>query len=119
MSARKIVVRTTSAKERSAARSSAPTLARTRRVCAATSPSIIWPVAGSMGIWPEMNSSCPARTAGEYGPMAAGASGLETACFIIERSKSGCLDDLLRAQAPGADLEALDPAVDHGAHQLQ
>ena len=57
-------------------------LSSTRRVCAAMSPSTIWPVAGSSGTWPDTNSSWPARRAGEYGPMAFGASGLEMACFI-------------------------------------
>ena len=43
------------------------------------------PVAGSSGTWPETNSSWPARTAGEYGPIAFGASGLEIACSCVDR----------------------------------
>ena len=85
-------------------------LSSTRRVCAAMSPSTSCPVAGSSGTWPDTNSSCPARTAGEYGPIAFGASGLETACFIA--ALLGGLDDLVRAQAAGADPHPLDAAVD-------
>ncbi len=53
-------------------------LSRTLRVSVAMSPETMVPVAGSSGIWPEMNRRLPARRAGEYGPMAAGAFGLET-----------------------------------------
>jgi hypothetical protein len=37
------------------------------------------PVAGSIGTWPEQNSSPPDRTAWLYGPAGAGASGAITA----------------------------------------
>src|SRR5436190_16779552 len=67
-----------------------------------------------------------------------GAAGLEMACFgmltdhnvqRIPRLLSGCvdrraessrrLDDLIRAQAPRAHAEALDPAVDQRPHRLK
>src|SRR4051812_3197167 len=40
------------------------------------------PVAGSIGTWPDTNSMLPAAIAGEYGPMAFGAFGLEIAVGI-------------------------------------
>ncbi len=43
--------------------------ARLRR---AMSPSTMRPVAGSSGTWPETNSSWPARSAAEYGPIGFG-----------------------------------------------
>jgi hypothetical protein len=46
------------------------------------SPSTMFPVAGSSGTCPETKSRLPARTAGEYGPIAFGAFGLETAVGI-------------------------------------
>ena len=61
----------------------------------------------------------PARIACEYGPMAVGASGLETACFMPIRGLLGGLDDLARAQAARADADALDAAVDHRADRLE
>ena len=82
MSARNTVVLTTASKPTPAAPSIAPTFSRTRRVCAAMSPSTSVPVAGSSGIWPEQKRNGPATIAWEYGPMAAGAPGLATACRI-------------------------------------
>src|SRR5215218_5667369 len=78
------------------------------------SPETIWPVAGSIGTWPETKSSEPARTACEYGPIASGADVVETACRT-----SGRLDDLARLQAARAYAQALDTAIDHGANALE
>ena len=72
-------------------------------------------VAGSSGIWPETNSSDPARTAWEYGPIAAGADDVETA----SRMWSGGLDDLAGPQAARADPQPLDSAVHQGANALE
>ena len=54
-------------------------LAKTRSVCARTSPSTTAPVDGSIGTCPDTNSRSPTLTACEYGPMAAGALGVLTA----------------------------------------
>ena len=76
MSARKMVVFTTLAKLAPAAASTAPRLSSTCRVCAAVSPSITVPVAGSSAICPLQNtirwSPTGTTTAWEYGPIAAG-----------------------------------------------
>ena len=67
MSARNTVVRTTCSKEAPPAFRISPMFWKTRCVCAAMSPSMTLPVAGSIGTWPETNSSEPARIACEYG----------------------------------------------------
>ena len=59
----------------------------TRSVCAATSPGTIWPVAGSSGICPLRKTSPPARTACEYGPIAAGASFVAMGCRASSSSR--------------------------------
>ena len=56
--------------------------------------------------------------------MAGGAEGVETACRTRLGRLDGlvraqALDHLVRAQAPGADAQALDAAVDERAHLLQ
>ena len=73
MSARKQVVFTTLSNEVPLASRIAPTLATLWRACSSMVAPAISPVAGSMGIWPEVNSRFPTDTACEYGPMAAGA----------------------------------------------
>src|SRR6516225_3545863 len=90
-------------------------LVRTRSVCGTIPPSTSWPVAGSNGICPEMNSSSPARMAWEYGPIACGAWGVLTAVC----GTSGGLDDFVRAEATRADAQALRAAIDDRADRLQ
>src|ERR1041385_5771762 len=53
-----------------------------RSVCALTSPSITFCVAGSMATWPETKTKPLAFTAWENGPMEAGASGVDTMFFM-------------------------------------
>src|SRR5437762_8595311 len=91
----------------------------TRRVCAATSPSTIEPVAGSRAIWPEAKSRWPARIACEYGPIAWGASGLETDVFAMSRMALCRLHHLVRSQTAGADANSSGAAVHDGADGLQ
>src|SRR5512135_825907 len=74
MLARKTVVFTTFDRDDPAASRIARMFSSTRRVCAAMSPSIIWLINGSIGIWPAVNIKLPARIACEYGPIACGAS---------------------------------------------
>ena len=52
-------------------------------VCSAMPPGTKAPVLGSIGICPEVNSMLPTRIACEYGPMAAGASGVDTADLAL------------------------------------
>ena len=80
---------------------------KTRWVCAAISPSTICPVAGSIGTWPETNSSEPARMACEYGPIAFGRRRESRR----PGASSGRLDDLARLQAARADTQTPDAAV--------
>src|SRR5215471_9494248 len=62
----------------------------------------------------------PARMAGEYAPMALGASGDETTVlWMATTTASGGLGDLARAQAPRADADPAGRAVDQGLHRLQ
>src|SRR5450759_223947 len=93
----------------------APTFSSTRRDCARTSPSTNPPVVGSTGICPETNRKSPARMAWEYGPMAAGAAWVETACGI----RSGSLYDLAGTQAPSAHAQPLGSAVDRRTDRLE
>src|SRR3546814_8509687 len=65
--------RATSSSEPPAASQTAPGLSHARLACAAMSPATSSPVAGSIGIWQDMETVSPQRTACEYGPMAAGA----------------------------------------------
>ncbi len=51
--------------------------------------------------------------------MAAGADDVEIASRMCGVSASGGLDDLARAQAAGADADALNAAIDHRADPLQ
>ena len=82
------------------------------------------PVAGSSGTWPDTNSSWPARTAGEYGPIAFGASGLEIALFIraieLARAAYAALIDLAceRRQRVQTRIRLMPPLIDR-PHRLQ
>ena len=83
----------------------------TRRVCAAMSPSTSRPVAGSMGTWPEMNSSCPARSAGEYGPMAFGASAARDGGFTIGRVHAALTTLFDRRQRVQTRIRLMPPLI--------
>src|SRR5450759_4505292 len=78
MSVRYTVVLTTLFKDDPELSSTALRFSSTRSVCAAMSPSTILPVAGSRGIWPLRKAKPFETTAWEYGPIAAGALGVET-----------------------------------------
>jgi len=54
------------------------------------------PVAGSSGICPEKYTVLPARTACEYGPMAAGAWSVWMICLVIRDS---CVDIRILSRA--------------------
>jgi len=74
---------------------------------------------GSIGICPETNSRLPARMAGEYAPIALGASGEETTLRVTATTLSGGLGYLARAQAARADPNAPHRTVDERLHRLQ
>src|SRR5690606_38013222 len=116
--------------DRPAAARTAPRFCSTWVVCAAVSWPTMAPVAGSTGIWPETNRKSPCRMAWLYGPMAAGASGVETASRPSRGGSVGgmgdCrepglggLDHLVGSDAPGAHAKPADPAVHDGANPLQ
>src|SRR5439155_22265153 len=108
---RKIVVLTTLSKLSPSALKTAAMLSNTRRVCAAISPGTIWPDLGSSGIWPLQKRNLPLRTACEYGPIAAGASFVETIFFmspIVTANPTGTMN--------GRDFES--PSGEEGVREL-
>src|SRR5258708_9574665 len=114
MSARKTPAATTWSNEAPAAARMAPIFLKTWCVCASIPPDTRLPVDGSLGICPDRNSRFPALIAWEYGPIAAGAFGVETAWRTLRG-----LDDLAGPQAARADAHPLDAAVDHRADALK
>src|SRR3954447_22930590 len=80
MSARKIVVFTTSAIVRPAASRTAVRFRSARSACASTPPPTSSPVVGSSPICPEQKTNPSTAIAWLYGPSAAGAPVDETAC---------------------------------------
>src|SRR6188768_1358999 len=79
------------------------------------SPATTWPVDGSSGIWPDRNRNGPAAMAWLYGPIAAGASDVETGVF----TGLGRLGDLAGPDATGADADATHAAVNHCPNALE
>ena len=107
MSARNTVVRTTCAKDRPAASSSAPMFSRTRRVCAAMSPSTMRAGRRIERHLAGHEQQLAGAERGRVGP-----DRLRRESRAGDRRASRGLDDLARPEAARADADALDAAVD-------
>src|SRR5688572_17594853 len=80
-------------------------------------PSVIVPVVGSSGIWPDAKRKPPAMMAWLYGPIAPGASVVETGASGA--AILGGLGDLIRPDAPRADPHVAAGPVHDGANPLE